>query len=306
MCLASTEKLTIAITGATGLVGSKLVSKLTSLGHTVRVLTRNVNGARSKLPYPRVEFYGPSQWEEAVCGTDGVANLAGEPISTRWTTSVKQEIKRSRAEGTRNLVDAINGCEESERPEVLVSSSAVGYYGTSQSEIFKENSNAGEDYLADVCKVWEQEAGKAAVDRLVIFRTGIVLAKEGGAIGKMLPIFNLFAGGPLGSGQQWCSWIHRDDLVNMFVEALTNKSFKGTYNATAPNPVRMSDLCASLGSVLGRPSWLPVPDFAIQVLLGEGAGVVLEGQKVLPARAEAEGYKFRYPDVDSAVKNILR
>ncbi|CAL5223129.1 g5594 [Coccomyxa viridis] len=293
-CQAAAEKETVAVTGATGLVGTRLVSKLTSQGHSVRVLTRNPNAASGKLPYPRVEVFGPSRWNDAVKGSTAVINLAGEPISTRWTQAVKAEIKQSRIAVTRQVVDAINSAPEDQRPRVLISTSAVGYYGASESQTFSEASSSGRDYLAEVCRDWEAEAQRSTAKRNVILRTGIVLAKEGGALGKMMPVFNIFAGGPLGSGRQWCSWIHRDDLVNLYIEAMQSDSFSGVYNATAPNPVRMSELCSSLGSVLGRPSWLPVPDFALQALLGGGASVVLEGQRVVPSRTQDAGFRFQY------------
>lgn len=296
----------IAVTGATGLVGSRLVSRLSAQGHTVRILTRNVDKARSQLPYARLQFYNiQRQLSDALKGATGVVNLAGEPIATRWSASLKREIKNSRVITTAKLAEAINALPEAERPEVICSASAVGYYGNSQSQTFNESSTSGRDYLAEVCRDWENAAKQSKTKRVVIVRTGIVLAKEGGAMAKMLPIFNIFAGGPLGTGQQWCSWIHRDDLVNLYIEALQNSSFDGTYNATAPNPVRMSELCSSMGRVLGRPSWLPVPEFALQTLLGEGAKVVLEGQRVLPARAQEQGFDFKFDDVDIAVRDIV-
>ncbi|KAK9825130.1 hypothetical protein WJX81_001833 [Elliptochloris bilobata] len=302
---AAAEKLTVAITGATGLVGSRLVAKLSAQGHTARVMTRNVAAARAKLPFLRTEFFAPQEWGAAVRGASGVVNLAGEPIGTRWTPAIKAEIKRSRVGVTRAIVDAIKACPEGQRPEVLVSTSAIGYYGASQTQTFSEASGAGADYLAEVCREWEAEAQRSPT-RTVIVRTGIVLAKEGGALGKMLPVFNIFAGGPLGTGRQWCSWIHRDDLVNLHMMALSSKSFDGVYNATAPNPVRMTELCSALGSTLGRPSWIPVPAFALATLLGAGASVVLEGQRVLPKRAADAGFRFQFSHVGPALASIFR
>mmetsp|Transcript_1727 Transcript_1727/g.5018 ORF Transcript_1727/g.5018 Transcript_1727/m.5018 type:complete len:383 (-) Transcript_1727:630-1778(-) len=300
------EKMTIAITGATGLVGSRLVSKLSSQGHSVRVLTRNVGAARNKLPYGRLQFYAPAEWASAFDGATGVVNLAGEPIATRWTPAHKAEIKRSRVATTRAIADAVNSLPEDRRPRVLVSTSAVGYYGVSDTETFSEKSGSGQDFLSEVCREWEAAADDTQVARKVVVRSGIVLAREGGALAKMLPVFNVFAGGPLGSGRQWFSWIHRDDLVSLIIEALTSDAYSGVYNGTAPNPVRMSELCSQLGTVLGRPSWLPVPDFALQTLLGEGAGVVLDGQRVLPARAQEAGFKFKFPEVSAALKSVAR
>lgn len=296
----------VAVTGATGLVGSRLSAKLASFGYNVRVLTRNVNNAKSKLPYAGLEFYGPSGWGDAISGADGVVNLAGEPIATRWTPQMKAEIKGSRVRVTKSIADLIAKLPEDKRPKVLVSSSAVGFYGISQTATFSEESPPGTDYLAEICRDWEA-AARSVPDgvRVVILRTGIVLAREGGALGRMLPVFQLFAGGPLGSGKQWVSWIHRDDLVELIVAALRKSSFSGAYNATAPKPVRMNEFCSALGGILGRPSWLPVPDFALQGLLGEGAMVVLEGQRVLPSRAQQAGFAFKYADIDKALASLV-
>lgn len=304
---ATKEKLTVAITGATGLIGGRLAAKLAAGGNKVRVLTRDVTSARGKLPFPGLEYYAPGQWAEAVKGADAVVNLAGTPIGTRWTADIKKLIKTSRIDTTNKLAAAISEAPEGQRPRVFLSSSAVGYYGTSQTSSFTEDSPVGGDYLAEVCKDWEAAAQKVPSDvRVVLIRTGIVLARDGGVLGKMLPIFELFAGGPLGSGKQWMSWIHREDLVDLMIEAIRNPAYKGPYNGTAPKPVTMAQLCSSIGGALGRPSWLPVPDFALTTLLGEGAQVVLEGQKVLPSRAQQQGFSFKYSDIDSALKQILK
>eukprot|EP00873_Tetraselmis_striata_P014808 jgi/Tetstr1/435072/TSEL_024041.t1 len=299
------SKMTVAVTGATGLIGSRLVAKLTAQGHAVRVLGRNLSAAQSKLPYRNVSFYGPNEWEQGVRGCTGVVNLAGEPIATRWTPALKQQIMDSRVNTTLKVVSAINGAPDDERPEVLVSASAVGFYGVSETQTFNEDSQSGNDYLAEVCKRWEAAAEEANT-RTAIVRIGVVLAPEGGALAKMLPVFSMFAGGPLGSGSQWFSWIHRDDLVALIIEALCDPKYEGAFNATAPRPVRMSEMCSALGGVMGRPSWLPVPEFALKSLLGEGASVVLDGQKVLPSKAQASGFTFQYQDIDAALKNIMR
>lgn len=189
---------------------------------------------------------------------------------------------------------------------MLVNTSAIGYYGTSETATFDESSPAGSDFLAQVCQEWEAEAQKVKElgTRLVILRFGIVLGM-GGAIAKMITPFKLFAGGPIGSGRQWFSWIHRDDLVNLIIAALTKPEMEGVFNATAPNPVRMSELAQAMGEVMQRPSWLPVPNLAIEALLGEGAIVVLEGQQVLPERTQASGFNYQYSSVKEALKTIV-
>jgi hypothetical protein len=303
----------VAVTGATGFVGSHLVEQLHQDGHRILVLARNTEKAKRLFPsqtFPNldIEAYTPLEsgsWQQSLSGCDGVVNLAGQPIGEeRWTPQIKQAILDSRQIGTRKLVEAI--AQANPRPPVLVSASAVGFYGTSETAQFDETSLAGNDFLAHVCQAWEAEAQlvKEYGVRLAIVRIGVVLAM-GGAITKMLTPFRLFAGGPIGSGQQWFSWIHRDDLVNLILYALQNSNVEGVLNGTAPNPVRMNELCQSLGQVLQRPSWLPVPNFALDLLLGEGAKVVLEGQQVLPKRTLAIGFTYQYPTVTQALRQFL-
>ena len=305
----------IAITGATGLVGTRLVERLIEEGHDVRVFTRSVEKARRVFAAPKfkqsVEFvaYTPTEsgdWQKEISGCDRVINLAGEPISERWTAERKQRILDSRKLGTQKLVEAIVKAEP--KPTVLISGSAIGFYGTSESAEFFETSEPAEnDFLSQVCQQWEAEANKAkdAGVRVAIIRTGIVLGDGGGAIAKMLTPFKLYAGGPIGSGRQWFSWIHVDDLVNLFIQALLDTSMHGVYNGTAPNPLRMKEFCETLGEVLDRPSWLPVPDFAIEALLGDGAVVVLKGQKVLPERTQASGFSFEYDEAKDAIEQVV-
>jgi len=303
----------VAITGATGFVGSRLVERLKSDGHQVVVFSRNVNKAEKVFPkstFPNVEIvaYTPTEsgaWQDAIAGCDGVVNLTGEPIGEgRWTPQRKQEILDSRKLGTQKVVEAI--AKANPKPSVLVNTSAIGYYGTSETATLDESSPAGNDFLAQVCQAWEAEAQKVKESgtRLVILRFGIVLGR-GGALAKMIPPFKLFAGGPIGSGRQWFSWIHRDDLVNLIIQALTKPDMEGVFNATAPNPVRMSELAQAMGEVMQRPSWLPIPNFAIEALLGEGAIVVLEGQQVLPKRTQESGFNYQYTTVKEALKTIV-
>ncbi|RPH86478.1 MAG: TIGR01777 family protein [Chroococcales cyanobacterium metabat2.561] len=302
----------IAITGATGFVGSRLVVKLYDRGDDILILTRNPDKARRIYPksiYPKIEIIPyiateSGDWQKEISGCDAVINLAGEPISERWTGEAKRAIVASRQIGTEKIVEAIALADQ--KPKVLINSSAIGYYGTSETASFDENSPPGGDFLADVCKKWETAAQKVKDygTRLVILRTGIVLG-NGGALGKMIPPFKLFAGGPIGSGRQWFSWIHRDDLINLIIYCLDRQGISGTFNATAPNPVRMKEFCQILGEVMKRPSWLPVPDFALEILLGEGAKIVLEGQEVLPKATQAIGFDYRYPNLEAALEEIV-
>ena len=298
----------VAITGATGFVGSRLVEELQARGHQPLILTRNRDAALKAFPKVEAVAYTPTEsgsWQEAIAGCDGVVHLAGEPIAeSRWTPKQKQEILTSRQLSTRKIVEAI--AKANPKPSVLVNASAIGYYGTSETATFDETSPSSNDFLAEVCQAWEAEAQKVkeAGVRLVILRLGIVLG-DGGALAKMIPPFKLFAGGPLGTGKQWFSWIHRDDLVNLILEALTRKDIEGVLNATAPNPVRMSEFCQVLGKTLNRPSWLPVPSFVPEALLGEGAKVVLEGQQVLPKRTTSFGFDYQYPTLEQALAEIL-
>lgn len=303
----------IAVTGATGFIGKHLVEKLQVQQHSVVVFSRNAERARTLFPsasFPNVEIvaYTPTQsgpWQASISGCDGVVNLAGESIADgRWTNARKREIMESRRIGTEKIVEAI--AQAASKPSVLVNSSAIGYYGTSETDRFDEASPPGNDFLAEVCKNWEAAAQKVTDHgtRLVLVRTGIVLGM-GGAIAKMYVPFQFFAGGPIGSGRQWFSWIHRDDLVNLITTALTNTAMRGAFNGTAPNPVRMADFCKAMGAVMNRPSWLPVPGFALEALLGDGAQVVLEGQHVYPKETLTSGFKYQYETLEPALKDIL-
>ncbi|KAB2635513.1 epimerase family protein SDR39U1-like [Pyrus ussuriensis x Pyrus communis] len=303
------NQLTVSITGATGFIGRRLVQRLHADNHSVHVLTRS--RSKSELIFPVKDFPGiviaeEPQWKDSIQGSTGVVNLAGLPISTRWSPEIKKEIKTSRIRVTSKVIDLINDLPDAVRPTVLVSATAVGYYGTSETQIFDEQSPSGNDYLAEVCREWEGTALKVNKDvRLALVRIGVVLGNDGGALAKMIPLFMVFAGGPLGSGKQWFSWIHLDDIVNLIYEALSNPSYKGVINGTAPNPVRFAEMCEHLGNVLGRPSWLPVPDFALKAVLGEGASVVLDGQRVLPVRAKELGFSFKYSYVRDALRSII-
>lgn len=295
----------VAITGATGLVGSCLVPKLLAAGHEVVILTRNASAATQKFPSATVVQYRPLEsgdWQQAIDGCDGVINLAGEPIAEKkWTAEQKRILVDSRKIGTEKVVEAMEKSQQ--KPKVLVNASAIGFYGSSETATFDESSPTGADFLADLCQEWEQAAA-ATTARLVVLRLGIVLG-NGGALAKMIPAFKMFMGGPIGSGNQWFSWIHVDDVVAAILRALEDEGMAGTFNATAPQPVRMKELCQKLGEVMGRPSWMPVPGFVLETMLGDGAIVVLEGQQVLPKALLSKDFSFQYSEVGTALRDCV-
>ncbi len=301
----------LLLIGCTGFVGRALVPALLERGHTLTVLSRRAaplpafQGARG-LRWLQGDPAEAVTWQEptllsALADADGVVNLAGEPIAEqRWTPEHRRRLFDSRVRSTEGLVAALQAL--SAPPSVLVNGSAVGYYGTSEQASFEEASPAGDDLLGALCVAWEAAADQApAATRVVKLRTGIVLAADGGALGKMLPIFRAGFGGPIGNGRQWMSWIHRDDLVAIVIAALENNAYAGVYNAVAPAPATMAQFSASLGRTLGRPSLLPVPGPILQLLLGDGAQVVLKGQRVLPQHLLQQGFVFRYPELTAAL-----
>jgi len=301
----------IAITGGSGFIGRRLVARLLERGDEVLVLSRRpeqarrVLGASPNLKLLEYDPYQPQAWASALEGYEAIVNLAGEPLaSSRWTEAKKREIRRSRVETTQALVQALASLQQ--KPRVLLSSSAVGYYGSRpEGEPLTEADPPGQGFLAEVCQAWEAAARPAEElgIRLAILRTGIVLGPDGGALAQMLAPFQFFLGGPIGSGKQWVSWIHRDDWVSLACFLLQQGS--GVFNATAPNPVQMEEFCRTLGQVLARPSWLPVPAPALELLLGEAAQVVLTGQKVIPQAALQLGFTFQYPHLKEALRQLL-
>ncbi len=298
----------LVIAGGTGFIGSALCRTLAEQGHSLVLLTRSTSPGIAPPSTTSVVWNSEStgEWERAIDGADGVINLAGEPIAgKRWTEAQKKKLRASRLDATRALVTAIGKIKE--KPKFLLNASAVGYYGPHGDEVVAEESGPGGDFLAGLCKNWEAEAKRAEDHglRVVRLRTGIVLGKNGGALAKMIPPFKLFIGGPLGSGNQWMPWIHLEDEIGLIRFLIENQSAHGAVNATAPNPVTMREFCRTLGSVLHRPSWAPVPAFALRLLLGEMADVLLSGQRAVPAAAERLGYRFRHPTLPEALKNIL-
>ncbi len=297
----------VLVTGATGFVGKRVVEQLLDNGMEVVVVTRNIAKAALSLG-SKCKYY---QWlntlekppVEAFNGVDGIINLMGEGIADkRWDEAQKQKIYESRIVSTQKLLDVIK--ELPVKPKVMVSTSAVGVYGDRQDEEISEESAVGNDFLAGVCKDWEREANKASElgMRVAIIRTGVVLGRGGGALKKMLPIFKLGAGGPVGSGQQYMSWIHVDDLASMYVEALKNDTIKGPLNGTAPYPATSKDFAKTLGKTLHRPAFAPAPAFAIKLAFGEMSDVLLKGQKVLPLKFKEKKFRYRYPTLEMALK----
>ncbi|MEB3262068.1 MAG: TIGR01777 family oxidoreductase [Cyanobacteriota bacterium] len=300
----------LLLLGCSGFVGRELVPHLLELGHLITLVSRQPEPfpalVGERLNVLRLNPADPASWrsnglEAALAAAEGVVNLAGEPIAEqRWTPSHQALLRDSRVRSTELLVQAM--ATLASPPRVLVNGSAVGYYGTSASASFSESSPSGADFLAELCRLWEAAADQAPTDcRVVKLRTGIVLAADGGALGKMLPVFRLGFGGPVGSGRQWMSWIQRTDLCRLIAEALEDSAYSGVYNAVAPNPCTMGQLAAALGQALGRPSLLPVPAPILQLLLGDGAQVVLEGQRVLPQRLQAQGFRFQYVELSPAL-----
>jgi uncharacterized protein (TIGR01777 family) len=304
----------IVIAGGTGFLGRPLATTLVAAGHDVIVLTRATGDAASRdetqTPGTRSVVWTPNgatgAWAAAIDGADAVINLAGEGIAARrWTTAQKQRILDSRIQATRSLVAAIR--RAAAPPSIFVSGSAVGYYGPLGDEVVTETAPAGSDFLAQICGQWEREAMPAATDRtrVVCIRTGIVLEKNGGALKQMLPPFMFGVGGPVGSGQQYLPWIHRDDWIALVVWALT-APVTGAVNVTAPTPVTSREFARALGRALHRPAFMPAPAFALLLLLGEMAdALLLSGQRAVPAAAERGGFTFRYGDVDSALQAIF-
>jgi uncharacterized protein (TIGR01777 family) len=300
----------ILITGATGFVGRRLCEMLHQAGHTVRALSRDSVAAKQGIPLLKEVFpWNPLQelpLLQAFEGCDAVINLAGESIAGRWTAPKKQLIRDSRVLGTKNLVNAL--AQLSSRPKVLISASAIGYYGDRGEETLTEDAAPGSDFLAQVCRDWENEALKAESlgMRVVRLRIGLVLGRGGGTLQALLPLFRVGLGGPLGSGRQWWSWIHRDDLCRLIVQILANENVSGPINATAPQPVRQKEFAQVLGRVLRRPAFLPTPAFALKIALGEFADGILASQRALPRRAQEMGYRFQFEELEGALREILQ
>ncbi|HTS00055.1 MAG TPA: TIGR01777 family oxidoreductase [Bacteroidota bacterium] len=298
----------VVVAGGTGFIGTAVAGRLAGDGHDVVVLSRNP-GRAPLLPGVRgVDWDGvtPGAWTSHVADAAAVVNLAGASIGEgRWTPQRKREILESRVQATRALIDAM--ARGGNAPRVFISASAVGYYGPVDSGDVTEDHPPGFGFLADVCVRWEQEALAAGElgARVVLLRTGVVLGRGGGALPRMMLPFRLFAGGPVGSGKQAFPWVHRDDVAGVVAFALSRADVSGPINLAAPECVDMRAFCAALGRAISRPSWLPVPSFALRAALGEMAGMILTGQRVIPARLTALGYTFTYPTLFTALQSVV-
>ena len=297
----------ITVTGATGLIGTKLVAALRDRGDEVTVLSRRPEDAQRALGVEALSWQPETEPApaEGLAGRDGVVHLAGEPIAQRWTDESKARIRSSRERGTTRLVEGLEQARP--RPAVLVSASAVGYYGARGSERLDEAAPPGSGFLASVCAAWELAAAGASTlgMRTVSLRTGVLLDVDDGALARMLPPFKLGLGGPVAGGRQYISWIAPDDLVRLYLAALDDPSWSGAVNATAPAPVTNRGFSHALGGVLHRPASLPIPGLALRALYGEMASVVTTGQRAVPARALELGFEFRQPELDGALKTAL-
>ena len=304
----------ILLTGATGLIGTKLFPLLCERGYEVVICSRHPEQARAKLPgaaaYLHWEPAETGPWAAAIDGIHAIIHLAGAPITqgllgVRWTPAYKAEIRNSRVVGTRGLVNAIAAAAQ--RPAVLISASAVGYYGYGDATPLDETAPPGDDFVAQICVAWEQEALRAETlgVRVVRLRTGIVLDSQSGALAQLQVPFRMHVGGPIMPGTQYYSWIHPADELGLLLLALEDERTHGPINATAPTPQSNRDFCTTLGEVLDSPAWLPVPEFSLRLALGEMADLVVKGQCVLPARAQALGYSFKYSHLKPALQDLL-
>ncbi|MBM4126161.1 MAG: TIGR01777 family protein [Nitrospira sp.] len=300
----------IVIAGGTGFIGRALCALLGQAGHHVVLLTRRIEESQRSVGThgTPVEWNGreAGAWERALDGADAVINLAGASIADgRWTDARKRLLTESRVDTTRLLVDAIARC--SSKPHTLINASGIGYYGPDDDRELTEEAPRGQGFLADLCLAWELEALRLERlnVRVVLLRTGMVLEQDGGALPKMLLPFRLFLGGPILPGTQWVSWIHRHDHISLIQWLLATPSISGPVNAVAPEPVTMTQFCKALGLALHRPSWLPVPRFALNILLGELSTLMTTGQRVVPEKALSAGFSFQYPNLESALRGIV-
>lgn len=296
----------VCISGATGLIGKKLVKLLAENDYYIVSLTRDINKSKKILPEAKEHFdFKSNDFQTAIETSYAIINLSGASIAgKRWSKSYKKIILESRTKTTKFLVDAVEKCTNP--PKIFINASAVGIYKNLGDNSITEQSPKADDFLATVCKKWEEEAFKLWDKcRVVTARTGIVLDKKDGALAKILLPFKLFIGGPLGSGKQWMPWIHIEDTIQLYKWVLENEDIKGPINFTAPNPVQMKEFAKTIAKVLKRPSAFKVPSFLLKILLGESAVIVLDGQRATPQKAIENGFKFKYSKLEDALKSIL-
>lgn len=299
----------IFVTGGTGFVGRHLTKRFSQSGHHILVLTRSPGRAEAVLPWAEIvegDPKGPGPWQVKAAESDVVINLAGTPIFTIWTESARKSILNSRILSTRNVVDALSS---SGRKTVLLNASAVGFYGSRLDDVvLDEEAPPGSEFMSEICVKWEREALRAKVggSRVVLFRFGVVLGRGGGALAKMIPPFRYLLGGSIGSGRQWFSWIHEEDLFRVFEFALEKSSIEGPVNTVSPNPVRNAEFVKTLARSVKRPLILPpVPAIVVRTVLGEFANVLLKGQRAAPKKLLDEGFSFQFPTLSQALDNLL-
>ncbi len=299
----------IFLTGGTGFVGTALTRRLTQKGHEVTLLTRTIRTDHPLLEgalYLKGNSTEQGGWQDMLSDHEVIINMAGASIFRRWTRSAKKEIEESRILTTQNLVEALSARENKET--LFLSTSAVGYYGFHEDDELDEDSPPGNDFLASLAQRWEASALKAEAfgARVIILRFGVVLGEGGGALRKIVTVFNNYLGGPLGSGEQWFPWIHRQDLANIYLYLMERKEISGPVNCTAPNLVRNREMTKILGEVLGKPAFMPaLPGWVIKMALGESGSILLKGQKVLPKRLLRMGFHFRFSEIREALKDLV-
>ena len=307
----------ILLFGCSGFIGQELIPRLIKEKHDICIVSRKditqlqLTNSLNKINYLKLDVTNEKNWLnenllQKLKNSDGIINLVGEPIADkRWTNTQRRKIETSRINTTKYLMKNLKSLRIS--PRFIINASAIGFYGTSLDNEFTEDSQSGNDFLAKLCNSWEREAlKKPFFTRLVIFRIGIVLGGGGGALGKMMPIFKLGLGGPIGDGNQWMSWIHRDDLCGLIINAIQDKKYSGIFNAVAPEPVRMREFSSELAKSLKRPNLIPVPGGTLKLILGDGAKLVLEGQRVISLRLKNNFYKFKYPTLQNALFSLTK